>query len=608
MSSALELLIPELLELIVDNLKNDYAAISRMLRCSKCLYSRLKPVLYGSPAALERAMRRACKAGNTQTIRVATSYGAEVSTIGRYYRCSTLKLAAERGHVEAFDLLVKLGATFNHSNVTLSPRFSRSLCSTVKEAVLFSFLNAGFVSVPGIELSLCLVIRTGGSPGLVRALLDHGLDINRHERTNDHHIIVTPLSTAIMENKMSVFDVLIERGADIHGTEKCNPFKKQVPYPFREPLHLPIYAAAVSMAKHGSTAMIQSCLDLGADINYHSHTRAHSSALAVCTTPLLMYLSAIENWTANADFRPVDGLAYLLQHNSMFELQLVAPHHRVDNAYVETVSAIEVLLDKWGIQKLSNPEFFATIEFLIETGAGRDNYNRILTKYRHFKGRNGVEDGHPPHILTHWTRFVDLFIKRHTNTSNPTANEALLRTIFLRDRPHEVFRDIDRCTVRCLIRAGADINAHTGHDGPTILHEVCDSRDLVTFTHISGHEDVFACGHVRRMCSYFSFLHDIGADPRIVIMGKSPMDILLEPSDRSFRLTDSAEKYLVRLGNILLGKLDTYSLSYLKSSDMSKASENLDSVSLREDQRAGNISINYTPIPECSTSEPFHLD
>ncbi|KAH9210788.1 hypothetical protein DL95DRAFT_526125 [Leptodontidium sp. 2 PMI_412] len=458
MSSALELLIPELLDLIVNNLKNNYAAISRMVQCSKCLYSRLKPMLYGSPAALERAMRRACKAGNVQTIQVATSYGAEVSAIGRYYRCSTLKLAAERGHVEAFDLLVKLGATFNYSNVTLSPRFSRLLCSPVKEAVLFSFLKAGFASVPGIELSLCSVIRTGGSPDLVQALLDHGLNINRHERTNGHHIIVTPLSTAIMENRMSIFDVLTERGADIHGTEKCNPFKKAVPYPFREPLHLPIYAAAVSMAKYGSTAMIKRCLDLGADINHRSHTRAHPSAFAVCTTPLLMYLSAIESWNPNAEFCPIDGLAYLLQHNATLELQHAATHRRIDNDYVETVSAIEVLLDKWGIKKLSNPEFFATIEFLIEMGAGKNNYNKILTKYRDGQEKDGEEDGPLPHVLTHWTRFVDLFVKGHANTSDPTANEALLRNILLRDRPYEVFREIDRCTVRCLIRAGADIN------------------------------------------------------------------------------------------------------------------------------------------------------
>ncbi|KAH7348380.1 hypothetical protein BKA65DRAFT_500495 [Rhexocercosporidium sp. MPI-PUGE-AT-0058] len=571
MASALETLIPELLDLIVENLGNNHAAINRMTQCSKSLYNRLRPVLYGSPASLERAMRSACRTGNVQTIQVAISYGAEVSTIGSYYRSSTLKLAAEKGHVEAFDLLVKLGASFDHPNVTHSPRLSRQLCSPVKEAVLFSFLKAGFASLPGIELSLCSIIRTGGSPDLVRAFLDHGIDINRHERTNQYHIIATALSTAIMENRMSIFDVLIQRGANIHGTEMCNPFNKQVPYPFREPLHLPIYAAAVSMAKHGSTLMMQRCIDLGADINYRSLIQAYSY-VAVCTTPLLMYISSIENWGPNAEFCPIDGLKFLLQQNAALELQNDSAHRRINNHDVGTVSSIELLLDKWGIKKLRNPEFCAVIEFLIEKGAGKHSYKKILTKYGDGEGKDSEGDDPAHHVVTNWTWFANLLIKRHTNTSDPTAKNLLLRTIFLRDRRYQLFGEIDRCTVRCLIKAGADINAHTGHDSPTILHEVCDYRNLsmFMFSHICGHEDIFACGFARLMFSYFSFLHDLGADPRIVVRGKSPIDVLLEPTQKSFRLSANGEKYLVRLGNILLGKLDTYSLSHLKSLDMSK--------------------------------------
>ncbi|PVH80067.1 hypothetical protein DL98DRAFT_210368 [Cadophora sp. DSE1049] len=573
MSSTLEHLVPELLDLILDNLKRKNKALSRLMRCSKFLHNRLQPILYGCPDSLEQAMRRACKTGNTHTIRLATSYGANVSLIdARYNCCSTLKLAAERGHAEAFDVLVEMGATFDHSNVTLSPRFSRKLCSPVKEAVLFSFLKAGFASLKNVELSLPSAIRTGGSPQLVQALLDHGVDVNKHERVygpKQHHIIVTPLSTAILENKMSIFDVLIERGADIHGTEHCNPFHTQNPYPFRQPLHLPIYAAAVSMAKHETTATMERCLDLGVDINFISRNREHPAALAVLTTPLLTYLSAIEAWNEDAKLHPIDGLKFVLQHQAELEVPLNFKKPGLEKEYVQTETTIEVLLDKWGIGKLGNPDFFATIEFLIDKGAGKDAFNRILTKYR------TAGEVVPLGLLQNWTRFANLMIKRHCDGTDPTPKNTLLRNVITRYRPHESggLHDIDRCTVRCVIAAGADINAHNG--GSTILHEVCGYRNLATFSHICGYEDIFACGHVRRMCSFFTFLHEIGADPRIIIKGKSPIDVLLEPTQKSFRLSASGEKYLVRLGNILLGELDKYTLSDLKSLDVAPRSRKI---------------------------------
>ncbi|KAH7419571.1 ankyrin repeat-containing domain protein [Cadophora sp. MPI-SDFR-AT-0126] len=573
MSSTLELLVPELLDLILENLERKNKTLSHLMRCSKFLHNRLQPILYGSPKSLEQAMRRACKTGNTQTIRLASSYGANVGLVdARYNCCSTLKLAAERGHAEAFDLLLEMGATFDHPNVTLSPRFSRKLCSPVREAVLFSFLKAGFASLRTIELSLPSVIRTGGSPELVRALLDHGVDVNTHERLygpKQHHIIATPLSTAILENRMSIFDVLIEKGADINGTEHCNPFHRQTPYPFRQPLHLPIYAAAISMAKHGMTAMMERCLDLGADINFISRNREHPAAFAVLTTPILTYLSAIKQWDEDAKLHPLDGLQFFLRHQAELEIPLNFKKPGLEKEYVQTESTVEVLLDKWGINKLGNPHFFATIEFLIDKGAGKDTFNRILTKYK------TAGEVVPLGLPQNWTRLANLFIKRYCSGTDPTIKNTLLRTVLRRYPPHDFggFHDIDRCTVRSVIAAGADINAHNG--GSTILHEICGHRDLATFSHICGHEDISACGYVRRMCSFFTFLHDIGADPRIVINGKSPIDVLLGPTQQSFRISESGEKYLVRLGNILLGELDKYSLSDLKSLDVVSNSGNV---------------------------------
>ena len=191
-----------------------------------------------------------------------------------------------------------------------------------------------------------------------------------------------------------------------------------------------------------------------------------------------------------------------------------------------------------------------------------------MTSYR--PAANFVSTG----LLQNWTRFADLFIKRHFDARDPSAKNVLLREILTQNRTNSLAfsyeyggnNEIQLSTVRCLIAAGADINAYK--DGaPTILHEVCGYRTMSNFSHVCGHEDIFDCGHFRRMCSFFSFLHEIGADPRIIIKGKSPIDVLLEPTQKSFRLLASGEKYLVRLGNILLGELDKYSLSDLKSLD-----------------------------------------
>lgn len=361
--SSIESLPTEVLDFITKSLR--YPGLAALLQCSKCLYGRIKPTLYLSQDAQDLAMRWGCEKGNLQLIQLAASYGASV---GWTKRRSTLQLAAKWGHVKAFELLLRLGARLDHRLGAEQGRlFSRLLCSPGKEDILLAFLTAGFASHPTIDLSIPTVIRSGGSHEVVRAMLDAGIDVNSHERWHKRgqkHIIVTPLSTAIFENAMPIFDVLIEKGADIHGTERCNPFGKMVPYPWREPLHLAVFAAAQSMHKYG-IAMMQRCLDLGVDINYRSHTRSSPVAIVVYTTPLLIYLASIDSWSPDAVepvLRPIDGVAFFLQHNAILEIPHCSEYQRIHDEDVSSISTIETLLDKWGLEKLADPEFFATVE------------------------------------------------------------------------------------------------------------------------------------------------------------------------------------------------------------------------------------------------------
>ncbi|KAL2064405.1 hypothetical protein VTL71DRAFT_4899 [Oculimacula yallundae] len=556
----METLAPELLDLIIEFYGDEYEALTLLMRCSKALCSRLQPVLYGSQTRLDRAMRRACKTGNVHTLRVAISYGANISTIGLVFPCSTFMLAAERGHVEAFNFLIKIGAKLD-SNFKISPRLARSLCLPRNAAVLHSFLDKGFVSLPGAQLSLCSVIRNGGSLDSVRALLDHGSDANCHEQTDEYHIIATPLTTALLANQIPIVDLLIQRGADIHGTENCNPFKRQWPYPFAKPLHLPIFAAATAMARHGCTKILQRCLDLGSDINYVSRTREYDYSWPTYTTPLLTYLDSIECWDPKVALRPVDGLRYFLQHGSSLELSSILvnqPQRGREDA--NAISTIEVLLDKWGLEMLGDHEFFATIEFLIEHGGGKDRLKEILTKYRESKGN----------LLTHWTKFAALLTKKHFDPKDPAADHRLLQYIILRSNPYRTFGEMDHVAVLSLLQAGADINAHIDSTGRTILHEICSPRYMIMFGHIRSHTGTAEnCHYVREKYSEFSFLRDVGADPRIVADGKTPIDVLLELMGPSDTISESGLCFLVKLGNILLGEVDKYGLSELKDLNIS---------------------------------------
>ena len=139
----------------------------------------------------------------------------------------------------------------------------------------------------------------------VKSLLDEGADPNLPSHTWSAWRLkyASPLSNAIKVNSIPIFNLLLERGADIHGMEVYRHISCTIP------MHIPIFAAACSISYHGTTTM-QRCLDLGADINIKYAVQREvpdivrsnncwwkrNPSYTHWTSPILTYLISIFNW------------------------------------------------------------------------------------------------------------------------------------------------------------------------------------------------------------------------------------------------------------------------------------------------------------------------
>jgi hypothetical protein len=82
MTSRIEFLPTEICDLIFSYLDDTgvYPTVTSLLQCCHRLRGRLEPWLYGeSHDAVTRALRRGCRAGSPQTVRLAVKYGAPVN-------------------------------------------------------------------------------------------------------------------------------------------------------------------------------------------------------------------------------------------------------------------------------------------------------------------------------------------------------------------------------------------------------------------------------------------------------------------------------------------------------------------------------------------------
>jgi len=302
MASKLESFIPELLEVITGDL--DSSDLARLLTCSKSFQQRLEPILYGSKDLSNRAMHWACLNGNLSTIHRAIAYGAFINAIETPHvmkgnpkpvKVLPLYLAARRSHADAFKLLLELGARVDDSDVDIRQLndLMKCLCTSANFPLLAAFLKAGLDSqvrtrqCSEVAWPLIPAIRSGASLDIVRLLLDKGANPNQLQFCQGI-ITMSPLSSAIMANSVPLFNLLLESGAKIDGTD----FRAVT----RRALHIPIFAAAQAMARHAhGRQMMQLCLDNGANINRRATSMFNSNKyISRDTTPVLIYLDSIE--------------------------------------------------------------------------------------------------------------------------------------------------------------------------------------------------------------------------------------------------------------------------------------------------------------------------
>ncbi|KAH6673227.1 hypothetical protein B0J14DRAFT_66456 [Halenospora varia] len=583
MSSALELLATELLDDILGAL--DRRGNARLLQCSKLLRHRIEPSLYGRMNVRNDAMLHACLNGNLPTIRLVVSYGAVISyvfpKIHTPFTISTLHLAARGGHANAFALLLEMGARIDQIQVQpiQQKAFMKRLykCSPVSQHILRQFLKAGlgaqlrscFQDQPEFDISLVSLIQHDAPPELVKAFLDDGCPVNRLEKTGQR-LLVSPLTAAIMANSIPMANLLLERGADINGKnvyfiprkDRCYNFEEadgEPPeyYAYSRALHIPVFAAAWKMVQNG-TAMMEWCLNNGADINSLSHLmHKRTSYYTPCWkhTPVFTYLDSLQFRKSFKKLKPIEGLQYLVEHGAKLEVGELPRVPKPSQYWIPHVTTtVEFLLDKWGLLRLNEPGFFATIQYLVENqgfkGLTEGIFEKFLLRYSWNRVLHDWEDS------SGWKKFMDLLLSHNLG---PEDNNHLLFSLIVRlcSRP-DTLGVLERSAVESLIKTGANINmGRPGFEKATALNQVCSVfiNDGFGNYHIckSHHteDDLGDCAAVLAKCKFLSYLLKSGADPNIGLPGRTAIDILRDKKST----TSGVEKiYCWILLNVLQGK------------------------------------------------------
>ncbi|KAK2783706.1 hypothetical protein FQN52_003933 [Onygenales sp. PD_12] len=554
-----------------------YLELSRVARCNKLLHRRVEPLIYGNNH--NEIMRWACANGNLASIRLAASYGASVSWLempkpGRfrgkkgieqkYSKILLLQLAARKYHVNAYNLLIDLGARIEVADMTSG--MLRAMIKTLRrlgnDAPLRRFLHMVLDTQHDLKNSLQLdlilleLVMTKEPPlDLVQLLLDRGANPNQAQYRGSYEKI-SLLSTAIEANNAPLFKCLLASGADINGPRPIHTRLYG-----RLPQHIPIFKAAEMIAKNGIgwASLIELCLDNGALIDHQFPIAPPPREWSryFYATPLLIYLESIETWDEDRDIGPIHGLTYLIARGaSITKLSDDLDKRRLGLQWCqETPSAIEILLDKWGLEQLVVPRFFNTVKFLIELGSGIERISQILMKY---ESTHTSESELQPEILDAWQRFLSLLLDGQRARFTTFLSDIILNRSFAETD----FGDVSKATIDYLLAGGADINARvqpSDPDNDTVFFRRCLNlrrtcqldypRDTLYY-----YRNAYRKENDRRL-SFFRFLMSRGADPSLGNReGETAVDLFMSDMENFDPRNVDYGSFLGRLINILKGE------------------------------------------------------
>ncbi|KAH8892260.1 hypothetical protein GQ53DRAFT_823058 [Thozetella sp. PMI_491] len=471
MASSIEGLPVELLRAITDGLAR--ADLAHLIRCSRALHRSLEATLYQRDSGASNAMQWACQNGHIGTIRLAVAHGAQESTfeVGwpsgreRPVRGSTLGLAAKKNHLNAFKTLLELGANIRGLDPRQIAALLRRLYSPGREAFLRLFLEARLgLQMPcrscekqynvGTGLSLVSILRPEISRGLVELMVENGADPNTiaHSKRSSP---ISPLSRAVQEYQMPLFDLLLEKGATIDGLD--------IPFPPDYPTHIPIFAAAQQVGKGNDMLMLKKCLDHGATINRRHPAKHHGQKGCVYNfymTPLFVYLDSITSWEPVPGLDPAEVIETFLEHGA----ELHCEHSEQGSSAIkcaEAPSAIELLTDRWGYGYLALHEFLSVIKLLAKRGS-LGSHSREAT--RRLDSHLSSQDE------TH-KRLLDLVVKGPLSTEESQELKNSILHCYVTDvgLSGQDIGDKERNKVVQLTEEGGDLNARFGYMTQTCL-------------------------------------------------------------------------------------------------------------------------------------------
>lgn len=425
--------------------------IVRLMRCNRHLHYRLEPCLYRSDDIRDRAMATACKRGSLETISLlVTKYGQDSQRFHGLHRgmSSPLTLTVQKNQPDAYRLLIRLGANvtdiadthwcwdMRKSLGTGGVRFRRetfiqATCEVpswltdrsfkwdwrtfrckiylpsrteILRCLIESAISVGMLRTP--RFSLGSVIMSGASLETVQALVDHShasslireLATGMPYHYGGKHMTVTPVTAAIIRNSTPILDLLLSRGYSLDSDPATDD---PAHLHSRDPLFIPVFAAAYSMAINGDTAMMQRCLDSGADIN---RRRRHFGK-----TPLNFYLESISSWEPHDStmMTPAGGINYLVDQGAIIDWPRPLWSH------YDTV--LHTLFTQWDVMSFRTTVGFAdAVSHLIQHGAGLFSAPRLLAYVA--EGR----DRHPDApIPSWWAQLVSELIDNCDDAGSP---------------------------------------------------------------------------------------------------------------------------------------------------------------------------------------------
>lgn len=429
MSSPLETLPTELLDNILVWLTD--GALVNLWKTNTRLSCRLDNHLFGHLSALNHMKKWACKRDDAELLRAIVTrdgdpnFVLETSTLDdanslsdigdwsllQLYPKSTLRIVIERGRPRTLDALLEMGATFEILSVRDRKRISDELLSRIDEmspemiqVLTRAKLGSWVLDIKGAIRTPMDFIQAGTPVNILRSIIQgRNLDC-----VSDRHweLAWSPLSAAIELGKADIVNMLIENGASINGIVKRRPIdstaiqhyypserkNKRTQIEYRRPLDMPIFAAAKHMATRGSTEMLDLCLQHGADINTRSPAsrRYNSRVDHFTTTPLMTYLECIPSFPVQTGLDPVAGIKYFISNGAE-----VQRNEAVDRWYFGQttwlnvssldqcvpLSMVEVLLYKWNLEKLHEPQLLDTIKYLIAQGSGIGRADNIVLNF-----------------------------------------------------------------------------------------------------------------------------------------------------------------------------------------------------------------------------------